>query len=250
MKTRNSLPGKSVKTKLILGISLILGLLFDYFFYGKVPGLAFPLYIILILGGLFAIAGFLKKRVNGEVFWLLVPLIFFSLMVFIRASFLLTFLNIIASMLLLLVIAEIFSAGSLRNFLINDYLKIFFLPFRFVRSLFQRLSDLFSLSKRSKNGGVWAQIVKGVLITIPVLFIFCFFFLQRTWFFRNISVLFLNRKQFFDLFWYYWWLLFLPGLTFIPFKREGKISRPVNDKKFYFGRIEASILFGSVNLLF
>ena len=47
MDTQNSQSNSLVKAGVIVGVSLFFGLLFDYFFYGKIPGIAFPLYIIL-----------------------------------------------------------------------------------------------------------------------------------------------------------------------------------------------------------
>jgi hypothetical protein len=84
--TQNSQPNTIVKAVVIVGISLVLGLLFDYFFYGKIPGIAFPLYIILVVAGLFTIAKIFKQKISKEVLLLLAPLTFFSVMVFVRSS--------------------------------------------------------------------------------------------------------------------------------------------------------------------
>jgi len=59
---QNNQPDDTVRAYIITVISLILGLLFDYFFYDKMPGISFPLYVFLIIAGLFLIAGFLNKR--------------------------------------------------------------------------------------------------------------------------------------------------------------------------------------------
>ncbi|MBI4120459.1 MAG: hypothetical protein HY454_03255, partial [Parcubacteria group bacterium] len=157
-------------------MSLILGLLFDYFFYGKIPGIAFPVYVILVIAGLFAVASIFKKQVGKRVIWLLIPLIFFSAMVFVRSSGLLTFLNVSASFLLLLVIAEVSFGEKVKNFLVGDYVKILFLPFKFIRPLFQTLSDLFSLRGINKDRKVLSQVIRGVATAIPVLVIFLLLF--------------------------------------------------------------------------
>src|SRR3989344_5939604 len=162
-----------IKAGLITGISSVLGLLFDYLFYAKIPGIAFPLYIILVAAGLFAVAGFLNKQIKKEALFLLVPLIFFSVMVFVRSSALLTFLNVVASLLLLLVIAEVSFDGKLKNFFIRDYIKIFFLPFRFILPLSQTLSDLFSLREANKDKKVLSQVIKGI-VKGPPCFIYFF----------------------------------------------------------------------------
>ena len=165
-----------IKAGLIIGVSLVLGLLFDYFFYAKILGVAFPLYVVLVASGLFAVAGFLNKQISKEALLLLAPLIFFSVMVFVRSSALLTLLNIVASLLLLLVIAEVSFDGKLKNFFIEDYIKIFLLPFKFILPLFQTLSDLFSLEGVNKDKKVLSQVIKGIVMAVPVLFIFLILF--------------------------------------------------------------------------
>lgn len=91
----------------IVGISAVLGILFDYFFYDKMPpGLAFPIYIILILASLLLLVKNSGEKPNKAVLWLILPLLFFSFMVFVRASYFLAFLNIVMSVYILLIIAE------------------------------------------------------------------------------------------------------------------------------------------------
>jgi len=174
--SQNILSNTFAKARIVTGISFVLGLLFDYFFYDKIPGIVFPLYVILVIAGLFVIANFLKKQINKEVLIPLALLIFFSTMVFIRSSDLLIFLNVIASLLLLLVITEISFGEEMKNFSVEDYLKIFFLPFKFIHPLFETMSNLFSLREAKEDRKVFSQIVKGVLMTIPVLFVFLLLF--------------------------------------------------------------------------
>ena len=176
------------KAGLITGVSLVLGLLFDYFFYMKMPGAAFPLYIILVTFGLFAVAGFLNKKISEKALWLSVPLLFFSVMIFVRSSEILIFLNIVASMLLLLLIARLSFEGRLQNFLIIDYLKIFFLPFKFILPLFQTLSDLFSPRELNKDQKVLSQVIKGIVIAVPVLLIFLILFSSADLIFKKYRV--------------------------------------------------------------
>jgi hypothetical protein len=124
MDMKNSRSNTLAKAGIVTGISLVLGLLFDYFFYGKIPGISFPFYVVLVIAGLFFIADFLKKQINKKVLLHLVLLIFFSAMVFVRSSSLLIFLNVIASLLLLLVITEVSFGEKVKNFLNGDYIKI------------------------------------------------------------------------------------------------------------------------------
>jgi len=171
MKAENGTSKSLNKARIIAVVALFLGALFDYLFYAKAPGINFPLYVFLLAAGLWLMARLFKKPREKNIFWLLFPLLFFSVMVFVRASLLLTFLNIAASLLLLLILAELFFGKKLRNFLIKDYLKIFFLPLKFVSPLFQTLADLFRPSAKNK-GKVWRQILKGILLAAPFLVVF------------------------------------------------------------------------------
>ena len=255
MDTQNSKSNSPVKAGVITGASLSFGLLFDYFFYGKFPGIAFPLYIILVVMGLFAIAHFFKKQINKEVFWLLVPLIFFSAMVFVRSSYLLTFLNVVASLLLLLVIAEVSFGEKVKNFLVGDYIKIFFLPFKFIRPLFQTLSNLFLLRGVNKDQKVLSQVARGILMAIPVLFIFLLLFSSADLIFQkyvsDLIIIDIEPETIFRTM-----LVLIATLVYIGAysysfrEKENQIAAQQNGKSHSVGHIESSILLGSVNVLF
>lgn len=254
MDTPNLQTSSLTRAGSIAGVSLVLGLLFDYFFYGKIPGIAFPLYILLIVVGLFVLAKVIKKQISRQVIWLLAPLIFFSAMVFVHASDFLAFLNVVASLLLLLVIAEVSFGGKLKIFLVGDYVKIFFLPFKFIRPLFQTLSNL-SLYGADKDRKVSSQITKGILMTIPVLIVFVFLFssadlilqkylrdliaidIEPETVFRSVLVLIVT-------------LVYIGAYSYLFREKENQIAVPQNRQSHRIGHIESSILLGSVNVLF
>ena len=253
--TQNSQSDTLTKAGLIAGISLILGLLFDYFFVEKILGIAFPLYIALVIMGLFTVARFFKKRLNKDVLWLLAPLMFFSIMVFVRSSELLTFFNVVASLLLLLIIAEVSLGEKVKNFLDEYYIKIFFLPFKFIRPLFQTLSDLLSLREVNKDQRVLSRVTKGVLMSVPVLSVFLLLFSLADLIFKKYvldligidiesetivrSVLVLIVA-----------LVYIGAYSYTFRRTENKIVAHQNDKTRGIGHIESSILLGSVNVLF
>lgn len=255
MDTQNSQSDNLIKARLMIGVSLVLGLLFNYFFYGKFPGIAFPLYIILIVVGLFTIAYFFKKQISKEVLWLLVPLIFFSAMVFVRSSYLLTFLNVAASLLLLLVIAEASFGKKVKSFLVGDYIKIFFLPFKFIRPLFQTLFNLSSLLGVNKNQKVLSQVVRGVLMAVPILFIFLLLFSSADLIFQKyVSDLIIFDIEPETIFRFM--LVLISTLVYIGAysysfrEKKNQIATQQNSKGYSVGHIESSILLGSVNILF
>ncbi len=255
MDTQNSQSHILIKAGFVAGVSLALGLLFDYFFYGKIPGIAFPLYIILVVMGLFVIANFFKKQISKDALWLLVPLVFFSAMVFVRSSDLLTFLNVVASLLLLLVIAEVSFGDKLKNFLVGDYIKIFFLPFKFIRPLLQTLSNLFSLRGINKDQKVLSQVVRGILMAIPVLFVFLFLFSSADLIFQKyvsdlISIDIEPETVFRSILVLIATLVYIGAYSYSFREKENQIEAQQNSKSHSVGHIESSILLGSVNVLF
>jgi NADH:ubiquinone oxidoreductase subunit 2 (subunit N) len=132
MDLKNRPPSPIMRAGAIVLVSLSLGIFFDYFFYEKAPGISVLLYVALIVAGIFSIARAYQRPIKKEVFWILLPLFFFGVMVFVRSNALLVFLNISASVLLLLVIAKVSFGDELKKFLLGDYIKIIFLPFHFV----------------------------------------------------------------------------------------------------------------------
>jgi len=255
MDIQNSQSSTLIKAGIIACVSLILGLLSDYFFYEKFPGIAFPLYIILVMAGLFTTAIFFKKQISKRVLGLLVPLILFSIMVFVRSSLLLTFFNVVASLLLLLVIAEISFGGKLKNFLVGDYIKIFFLPFKFIRPLFKTLSDLFSLREVNKHQKKFSQVVKGILTAIPVLFVFLLLFSSADLIFQKyvsdlISIDIKPETIFRSVLVLIATLVYIGAYSYTFQKKENQIAAQQNNKSCGIGHIENSILLGSINVLF
>lgn len=254
MEIENSKSNTFVKAVVLAGVSLILGLCFDYFFYGKVPGIGFPIYIVLVVIGLLAVAAYFNRRIDKQVMWLLVPLGFFSFMVFIRSSVLLTFLNIIASLLLLLLVARISFAEKLKNFLVADYIKIFFLPFEFIRPLLQTLSALFMLPGADKDRKVLWQVIKGIIVAIPILVVFLMLFSSADLVFQKYlsDLIRINIKPetVFRLI-----LVLIAALAFTGaysyiFSKSPEALPETNNKLYPVGHIEASILLGSINVLF
>ena len=238
---------------MIPAISLVLGLLFNYFFFNAALGLAFPIFIILTIVGLFALARFQQRQINREVIWLLIPLLFFSVMVFVRSSELLTFLNVLASVLLLMIITEISFGHKLKNFLLSDYGNIFFLPLDFLRSLAVTLPKIFSLNQLKQKRETLSQVLKGIFIAIPVLVVFLILFASADLIFQKYVLDFLSfnvepetviRTI----------IVAIVTLVYIgayAYTLAEKTPKPTKDKQpLNISQIETSILLGSLNLLF
>lgn len=255
MNLQSTPAGTLDRTRIIAGISLVLGILFDYFFYDKIPGISFPLYVILIIAGLFIITKLLKKNINKEVFFLSALLIFFSSMFFIYSSDLLTFLNIITSLILLLIIAQISFGKIIRHFTLMDYIRTFFLPFKFIPSSIQPLSSLFLQQEIKENGKVFKHIVQGFLMAIPFLVVFLLLFSSADLIFRKVVTNIFNINNTLELFIRFILFLtvtvtFLGAYTYSFQDKSNQYSNQQNIKIYTIGNIENAILLGSVNILF
>lgn len=243
------------KASLIAGISLLLGILFDYLFFEKVPGISFPLYIIVIIAGLLTLSVTFGRRIDKQTFLLLIPLLFFSTMVFVRASMLLTFLNIVACFLLLMFIADTVFGKKIRNFMMWDYLKILFVPFQFIVPFLHTISDLFQLRGVKRDPKVMTQFIRGIIVAVPVLFIFILLFSSADLIFQkylfqlwdiNIDEETVARAVLVLLF----TLLFI-GIYSYTFRAAERADAAEEKKQsFHLSSIETSIVFGSVNALF
>src|SRR3989339_1316848 len=253
--TQNSHPPKLTKTAIITGVSLVLGLFFDYFFYRQVPGINFPLYVSLIVIGLFAISSYSKKQLNKQILWLLLPLTFFSLMVFVHSSELLTFLNVSASLFLLLIIAEVSFKGRVKNFLVSNYIHKIFLPFKFMRPLFLTLRDIFAFRGIRKDKKILSPVIKGIVMAIPVMAIFLLLFSSADLIFQkylsnlidiNIQPDTISRAILILLA----TLAFIGAYAYIFRQTEESATPQQNDTPYSVGQIEIAIFFGLINVLF
>ncbi|HBO99982.1 MAG: hypothetical protein UU48_C0002G0018 [Candidatus Uhrbacteria bacterium GW2011_GWF2_41_16] len=244
-----------VQAGFIIISSFGLALIFDFLFYGKIPGISFPLYLLFLVGELFAMSRFFKQPIKKEVIWMLVPLFFFSAMVFIRSSGLLTFLNIVICLFLLLTMAKSLFEKKIKEFVVGDYLKTCFIPFKWILPFFQTSTDLLSLRGVDKDRKKIAQVVTGIAFTVPVLLVFLFLFSSADLIFEK----FLSRLIDIDLtpqtivraiFVFLIMCVLIGAYTYVFQKKEEGKTTEEKKKRFNLGSIESSILFGSVNVLF
>lgn len=248
-------PSSFAKALVVAGASLFLGLFFDYFFFDKAIGISFPAFMLLIVAGMIIISDVFNRPLDKKTHLLFIPLAFFSVMVFVRASPLLTFMNVGGSLLLLLLIARISFARSIQSFTITDYLKTIFLPVKFVRPFFATATDLIAMRGLNKDPKVTSQIIKGIIITVPVLIVFILLFSSADLVFHkylldlvNIeikpetiqrAILILISTS-----------LFIGAYSYLFRKDVNPNHTAPTTSSAHLGHIETSILLGSVNVLF
>ena len=121
MDTQNESSKSFLNAAVIALISLGLGLFFDYFFWMKSLGLGFIVYMSLIIASLYGMAAYSKIKISKQVYWLCLPLLFFSAMIFVRASTFLTFWNVSACILLVFMIFAVSFGHKIKHFTVWNY---------------------------------------------------------------------------------------------------------------------------------
>ncbi|KFA93531.1 DUF4153 domain-containing protein [Archangium violaceum] len=153
--------------------SLGLGVCAEVFFDGPALGISLPLFVALLLAALLGLGGregWQRARPNA---WLLVPLLFFSGMVFVRASPFLTTLNVLATGFLLLLVTHFWAAGRVERLGLWSY------PFTALGAFFHAalmppgvLRAEVDLSAARRQVPKLMPVVRGALLAVPVLFVF------------------------------------------------------------------------------
>lgn len=238
----------------IAGVSILLGVAFDYLFYGKVAGISFSLFIILITAVYYFLTKYTHHKIKKSSLWLAVPLLFFSFMVAVRDSELLTFLNAITSLGLLLIIARTVVGKAVQLFDVNDYLSFLLkMPFQFVQDWRTAINSFFGLRSAFKSQRI-SPVVKGIVMAIPVLILFSILFSSADLVFQQ----FLTDLIHFDISVEIIWRIFIVsfvasvfiGLFGYIFVRQHnlQIQKTTTDKSL--GLVETAVFLGLINGLF
>src|SRR6218665_172599 len=173
-----SLPSSATSPRLshpraALLAALGLGICAEVFFDGPALGVSAPVFSGLFVVALFALGGregWQRARPNA---WLLGPLLFFSGVVFVRASPVLTALNVLATLFLGLLLTHFWAAGRVERLGLVDY------PFAAMTSLGHAL--LLPVGVVHSEVGRWPvrgqlsrvlPVARGILLALPVLVVF------------------------------------------------------------------------------
>lgn len=249
-------------------VALILGWGADFLFYGQAwVGISFPIFITLLLvalAGLSWLEGLKSARQN---LWLMAPLLFFAAMVFVRANLFLTVLNILASLLLLGLVAHFYAAGWVQKSGLIGY------PIILVQtgiSALYRAAPLLSNDStmntmRQQTRHSLLPILRGFLIAIPVLATFTCFLASADLVFASYIETFLALDFLDNIVEMVWRLIlilmmawFLAGALVYALTRQeaADADHPIERTIFQMGRhipfgfIEGITLLTLVNLLF
>ncbi len=162
--------------KYLLLTSLFLGIAFDILFWKKVPGISFAIFVTLCL-----VSGYLLLRSQNFIpaqtsLLLLVPIIFFSVMTFIRMDPLTLFLNYIITLFSMAILVLTYRGGLWTSYSLSDYavnmahLIGSMLTLPWIQITNTGAQQKTSIGKRHQNN-LW-PILRGLMLAIPILFVF------------------------------------------------------------------------------
>ena len=165
---------ESNKYTQIIAVAFALGWVFDYFFFRQQPGLSFPVYVALLFFVFLALAKRFQTTLDKSIIYLAGPLFFFSIMVYVRSSEFLAFLNLAITYYLLILIANGALGSKILSNTIADYFKpLILIPLNTLDKLFVALANIVA-SRSRKNEKTRGKILRGIIMAVPVLILFVF----------------------------------------------------------------------------
>ncbi len=208
-----------LKALYIILTSLGLALIFNFLFFGNLIGISVLIFVTILLGAILAFGR--NQRLSFQKSgWLSLPILFFALMLAIRANEFLSFLNVCAILGLLILFAHglVGTPAFLMRF--RDYLVLIVLvPFRMLLKALSTVTQIGQIHSDIKQHDLWIRIFKGVIMAVPVLIIFGILFSQADLAFSkflqsfiNISISERTAQYFFLLF-----IVFVAALSFLSY---------------------------------
>jgi hypothetical protein len=157
-------------------VAIVLGWLFDFLFWEHTPGINFAIFVILCLaGGMVLLLGVEKAKPARDSLWLLIPILFFATITFVRAEPLTTFLAHFLTLFLLGVFVITYLGGRWIWYGLWDYVSGFLKlggnmlvkPLTLSAEIRKERAERGDQPKRS----AW-PVLRGLLIALPIVAIF------------------------------------------------------------------------------
>jgi hypothetical protein len=174
------------RTVVAMVASLGLGILFDYFFFEKLPGVAFPIYIALVLVGIAFTARKYKTELSFQAHLLMLPILFFASMVAVSANGFVTFLNVVTSLYLMGLLLYAVFAPKVRDYTSANYVApARSMPGKVYSGLLETSVDIANHKQFLTKHKALPQVLRGIAITVPVLIVFVALFASADLVFRK-----------------------------------------------------------------
>lgn len=166
------------KALYIILLSLGLALVFNYLFFAKEIGISVFVFVVVLLGTVTTFAKHQQVPLK-QTWWLMALIAFFALMPGIRANGFLTFLNVVATFGLLILLAHQLVGTPVFLMKVRDYFLLAVLgPFRMLGRGLSTISKLGQIHSNVKNRDTWIRVLKGVVMAVPILILFGALFSQ------------------------------------------------------------------------
>ncbi len=156
-------------------VAIFLGWAFDFLFWKHAPGVNFAIYVLLCLGGGFFLLTREKYLPARNTFLLLIPILFFAAVTFLRAEPMTSFLAHAMTLFLMALLALTYLGGRWPWYSLSDYIAGFF---RLMGDmLFKPLAYSAEVRRERMERGdqpkhsLW-PILRGLLIALPIVAIF------------------------------------------------------------------------------
>jgi hypothetical protein len=246
-------------------IGLILGWVFDLLFWKHAPGINFTIFVVFCLAGGFYVLRMegIKPAVRSLV--LVVPILFFAVITFVRQDILSLFLALAATLFLLILLVTTFVGGRWSSYGLADYVVAYLIlavgmvskPFMLLTNERKKQMEIPDGNIRKKK--IW-PVVRGILIAIPIVMVFAVLlssadlvFAQRLDEFVSIFRLEKLPEYIFRVIYILVAAYLLVGV-FLHAATSSQNEQLISDKKSlvptFLGFIESSIILGSVAILF
>jgi hypothetical protein len=167
--------GTSLRT---IGLGILLGVVGTFLTYFHAPGLGLTLYSFLLIGTLFVFARIQHIRPVARNLFLVVPVLFFGIMFSIRSAEELTLLNMGAWIVAVLLLVNFFASGNAAYQPLVTYLLT---PLTTgLNILVQPVTEFVQarnwLAEQRTRWSTLAPVVRGLVITVPVMGAFILMF--------------------------------------------------------------------------
>jgi hypothetical protein len=249
---------KLIKAVYVILISLGLAVIFNFLFFDKLIGLSVLIFAVILLGTAF-LFGLREQVAMKRVWWIVALVVFFALMPSVRVNGFLTFLNICATLGLLLLLAHELAGTRAFIMKLRDYLALMFIvPFRMLGRALSTVSLVAQIRSNVKHHNVLLRVVKGVIMAVPVLIIFGVLFSQADLAFSQFvgGIAHINISELTIQYFVLLFVAFVASLSFLsyiffPKQKEDISSSEKNLPTVDQGKgIEVAVFLGLISTLF
>ena len=218
----------------ILWTGLAIGLIFNWLFYGKPLGISLLVFVVILLVALVVFSRMERLTAVRRNLWLVVPLLFFAAMAFVRANPFLTLLNVAAALVLLAYVVFYYAAGRVEA---ASLLGALVLPARVAglsavqtgKTTQQEVKKGSRLPRTGRNRQI-VPVLRGSLLALPLLIVFTTLFTTADLVFASmVDRLFdWNLPDLAPLFWQAFWAFVVAWLVagglFVAIKRADQTT--------------------------